>query len=83
MATSAAQYGWSTGSAPQVDSIVVFQPGDNGAASGTGHAGWVEQVSGARIFISEMNAPQSYVVTRRWVDRPAPAVRYLYAPVPR
>ena len=80
LATSAAQHGWSTGSTPAVDSIAVFQPGDNGAAGPTGHAAWVEQVSGARIYIAEMNAPVAGAVTHRWVDAPAAAVRYIHVP---
>jgi surface antigen len=79
LASSAAQHGWATGSTPAVNSVVVFQPGDNGAAAPTGHAAWVEQVSGARIYIAEMNAPVAGAVTYRWVDAPAATVRYIYA----
>jgi surface antigen len=80
LATSAAANGWTVSATPRVNSIAIFQPGNNGAAAGTGHAVWVEQVSGARIYIGEMNAPTAGVVTHRWIDTPAAAVRYIYAP---
>jgi surface antigen len=59
--------------------MAVFQPGDNGASAQYGHIAWVEQVSGNRIYIGEMNAPSPYVVTHRWIDSPAAGVRYIYA----
>ena len=77
--TSAAAHGWTVSATPRVDSIAIFQPGDNGAAGGTGHAAWVEQVSGNRIYVAEMNAPTAWVVTHRWIDAPAASVRYVYA----
>jgi surface antigen len=77
LAKSAAQYGWTVTSTPRVDSIAIFQPGDNGAGSGTGHAAWVEQVSGAKIYVGEMNAPDPYVITHRWINSPASGVRYI------
>jgi surface antigen len=78
LATGAAASGWSTGSTPRINSLVVFQPGQNGAGGPTGHVAWVEQVSGNQIYISEMNAPTPYVVTRRWLT-PVAGVRYVYA----
>jgi surface antigen len=78
LATSAAANGWTVGSTPRVNSLVVFQPGQNGAGGPTGHAGWVEQVSANRIYIGEMNAPNSGVITHRWLT-PATGVRYIYA----
>jgi surface antigen len=77
LAKSAAQYGWTVTSTPRVDSIAIFQPGDNGAGSGTGHAAWVEQVSGSKIYVGEMNAPDPYVITHRWINSPASGVRYI------
>jgi surface antigen len=65
---------------PRINSTAVFQPGDNGAGAGTGHAAWVEQISGGRIYIAEMNAPTAWVVTHRWINTPAATVRYIYAP---
>ena len=80
LGTSAAAHGWTVSATPRVNSIAVFQPGDNGAGAGTGHAAWVEQVSSTRIYVAEMNAPTAFVVTHRWIDTPAAAVRYIYAP---
>jgi surface antigen len=78
LATGAAASGWATGSTPRINSLVVFQPGQNGAGSPTGHVAWVEQVSGNQIYIGEMNAPTAYVVTHRWMT-PVSGVRYVYA----
>ena len=80
VATSAAAHGWTVNATPRVNSIAIFQPGDNGAAGNTGHAAWVEQVSGSRIYIAEMNAPRAWVVTHRWINTPADSVRYVDAP---
>ena len=79
LASSAAANGWTVSTLPAVNSLVVFQPGQNGAAAPTGHAAWVEQLSGDRIYIAEMNAPNAWVVTHRWLT-PAPGVKYIYAP---
>ena len=79
LATSAAAHGWTVSATPRINSLAVFQPGDNGASGPTGHVGWVEQVSGNRIYIGEMNAPTAFVVSHRWVDSPAAGVRYVYA----
>lgn len=79
LAASAAANGWTVGSLPRVNSLAVFQPGQNGAAAPTGHAAWVEQVSGDRIYVAEMNAPTAWVVTYRWLT-PAAGVQYIYTP---
>jgi surface antigen len=78
LASSAAANGWTVSSTPRVDSIAVFQPGQNGASAPTGHATWVEQITGDRIYVGEMNAPTSGVITHRWLT-PATGVRYIYA----
>lgn len=78
LATGAAASGWATGTTPRINSLVVFQPGQNGAGAPTGHVAWVEQVSGNQIYIGEMNAPTPYVVTHRWMT-PVAGVRYVYA----
>jgi surface antigen len=78
MATSAASNGWTVSAAARTNSIVIFQPGQNGASEPYGHAAWVEQVSGNRIYIAEMNAPTAWVVSYRWVT-PVAGVRYIYA----
>ena len=80
LATSAASHGWTVSAIPRINSTAVFQPGDNGAGSGTGHAAWVERVSGSRIYVAEMNAPTAWAVTHRWINTPAASVRYIYAP---
>lgn len=78
MAAGAASSGWTVSSVPRVDSMAIFQPGQNGAGAGTGHAAWVEQVDGARIFVREMNAPYPFIVSSRWCT-PVPGVQYIYA----
>ncbi|HET9655326.1 MAG TPA: CHAP domain-containing protein [Kineosporiaceae bacterium] len=40
--------------APRANSVIVFQPGQNGAGN-RGHVAWVEQVSGNQIQIAEMD----------------------------
>ncbi len=77
LAGSAAANGWTVSSLPRVNSLAVFQPGQNGAAAPTGHAAWVEQVSGDRIYVAEMNAPSAWVITYRWLT-PAAGVEYIY-----
>lgn len=78
LASSAASNGWATGSVPRVNSMVVFQPGQNGAGAQYGHVAWVEQVSGDRIYVAEMNFPNAYTVTYRWLT-PVAGVQYVYA----
>lgn len=78
LASSAAANGWTVSATPRVDSIAVFQPGQNGASAPYGHATWVEQVSGGRIYVGEMNAPSAGVITHRWIT-PVTGVRYVYA----
>jgi surface antigen len=53
-AGSAAANGWSVVSTPQMDSVAVFRPGENGALS-DGHVAWVTAVNGSRITVEEMN----------------------------
>jgi surface antigen len=79
LASGAAASGWTVGNKPRVTSIAIFQPGQNGAGAPTGHAAWVEQISGNQIYIAEMNAPTAFVVTHRWLT-PASGVQYIYVP---
>jgi surface antigen len=79
LASGAAASGWTVSGKPRVNSIAIFQPGQNGAGAPTGHAAWVEQINGNQIFIAEMNAPKPYVVTHRWLT-PAAGVQYIYVP---
>jgi len=79
LATGAAASGWTVSSKPRVNSVAIFQPGQNGAGGPTGHAAWVEQVSGTQIYVSEMNAPNAYQITHRWLT-PVSGVQYIYVP---
>jgi surface antigen len=78
LATSAASNGWTIGNVPRVNSLVVFQGGQNGASAQYGHAAWVEKVSGNQIYVAEMNFPNPYTVTYRWLT-PVAGVQYIYA----
>jgi surface antigen len=78
LATSAASNGWTIGNVPRVNSLVVFQGGQNGASAQYGHAAWVEKISGNQIYVAEMNFPNPYTVTYRWLT-PAAGVQYIYA----
>jgi surface antigen len=78
LASSAASNGWSVGNVPRVNSMAVFQSGQNGAGAQYGHVAWVEQVSGDRIYVAEMNFPNAYTVTYRWLT-PVAGVQYVYA----
>jgi surface antigen len=77
LASSAASNGWTVSDLPRVDSLAVFQPGQNGAGAPTGHVAWVEQISGNRIYVAEMNAPNPYEISYRWLT-PVAGVRYIY-----
>ncbi|MCU7722616.1 CHAP domain-containing protein [Actinoplanes sp. KI2] len=79
LATGAKESGWTVSSKPRVDSIAIFQPGQNGAGAPTGHAAWVEKVSGNQITVAEMNAPNAWEITHRTLT-PASGVEYIYVP---
>ena len=79
LASGASASGWTVSGRPRVNSIAIFQPGQNGAGGPTGHAAWVEQINGNQIYIAEMNAPTAFVVTHRWLT-PASGVQYIYVP---
>lgn len=56
-ASSAAGHGWTVVTTPHLDSIVVFQPGVQGAEAPYGHVAWVTAVySNGKFQIEEMNA---------------------------
>jgi len=61
---NAAAHGWTVTSQPTVNSIVVFQPGVDGAGS-VGHVAWVTSVSGSNISVVEMDFPHPYIVSTR------------------
>jgi surface antigen len=74
--------GWTVVATPEINSVAVFQPGDNGAF-GTGHVAWVTAVSGNSITVSEMNFDADGGGWNRVDSRtmvPAGGVRYILAP---
>jgi hypothetical protein len=55
--SSALQHGWTVTATPTANSIVVFQPGVEGADSRNGHVAWVTAVRpGGRFTVAELNA---------------------------
>jgi surface antigen len=75
--------GWSTSLSPQPNSMVVFQPGVQGA-SPYGHVGWVDRVvptrSGVAVHIWDMNGPGGPFSTRWWWTTNSPGMTYILAP---
>jgi hypothetical protein len=71
--------GWTVTATPEVDSVVVFPPGEDGADKEDGHVAWVEQVSGSKIYVSEMHAPEKGVEDHRWYTV-TPNLRFILAP---
>ena len=79
--------GWSTTLDAQANSIVVFQPGIQGA-KGVGHVGWVEKTEkradGLYIYVYEMNGWSGDgggfgIYNHRWV-KDVPGMSYVLAP---
>jgi surface antigen len=70
--------GWTVTATPEVDSVVVFPPGEDGAF-GDGHVAWVEQVSGSKIYVSEMNVVAKGVEDHNWYTV-TPNLRFILAP---
>jgi len=54
-ATSAQKHGWTVTTTPTVNSIVVFQPGENGVTNSAGHVAWVTAVNGSHFTVLELN----------------------------
>jgi surface antigen len=77
-ATNASLHGWAIGSTPRIDSMVVFQPGENGAGP-VGHVAWVTEVYPASntITITEDNYPQGNGPETRTLS-PVAGVQYIY-----
>ena len=75
--------GWSTSPVPQPNSMVVFQPGVQGA-SPYGHVGWVDRVvptsRGVAVHIWDMNGPGGPFTTRWWWTITTPGMSYILAP---
>lgn len=75
--------GWSTSVRPQPNSMVVFQPGVQGA-SPYGHVGWVDRVvptrTGVAVHIWDMNGPGGPFSTRWWWTTNTPGMSYILAP---
>jgi surface antigen len=81
-ATLAARDGWATGYTPRIGSVIVFQPGADGAFS-DGHVAWVTAYypSTGKVIISEMNgtAGPGRVDSRTIPDGiNNPHIRYIY-----
>lgn len=77
--TGAASAGYTVSGTPRTRSIVVFEPGVEGASS-VGHVAWVTAVNGSQVTIVEMNAlagPYNYN-TRTVTDQAG--MKYIYAP---
>lgn len=72
---AAAAQGRSVSGVPSVHAIVVFRPGQYGAAAGYGHVGVVESVHGGSITFSESNARGLGVISYRTV--PAAGLTYI------
>ena len=53
----AAAHGWTVTTQPEVDSVVVFPRGVDGASSKHGHVAWVTGVSGSTITVTQMDVP--------------------------
>ena len=70
-ATTAAQQGWTVVAEPQPRSVVVLQPGVNGADQRYGHVGWVDSV--------EQRADGVYVIGRH-VNGSAPTFAFKQQP---
>ena len=70
--------GWTVTGTPEVDSVVVFQPWEDGAGK-VGHVAWVEQVSGVKIYVSEMNVVGNGIEDHKWYTV-TPNLRFILAP---
>lgn len=83
-ATSAKKQGWSVVADAQAKSIVVFQPGVQGAG-GYGHVGWVtstqKRKDGVYITITEMNYAGGLGKWHTRTVKDVPGMSYILAPV--
>ena len=76
-ASQAAAGGWTVGSTPAVNSVVVFPQWAFG--SSVGHVAWVVQINGNRLRIQDYNWNyRGAVVTDHWVSIPA-GTRFIYS----
>lgn len=71
--------GWTVTATPEIDSVVVFPPGEDGANKVDGHVAWVEQVSGSKIYVSEMNVVGKDIEDHNWYTV-TPNLRFILAP---
>jgi surface antigen len=63
-----------------VNSVVVFPRGVDGSNREAGHVAWVTQVSGSKIYVSEMNASAGKGnVDDAWYTS-EPGMEYILAP---
>jgi len=81
-AADAAANGWSVGYVPRIGSVVVFQPGFDGAFWPTGHVAWVTEFypDTGIVVISEMNFQGLGVVDSRAIADGVgnPGIEYIY-----
>ncbi|WP_162907399.1 CHAP domain-containing protein [Allorhizocola rhizosphaerae] len=79
---TAAARGWLVHNSPATQSIVVFEPGVQGASS-QGHVAWVDfmqpRSDGTYIHVWEMNWRGLHIVSDRWVKH-VPGMSYIMAP---
>jgi surface antigen len=69
--------GWTVGTAPALRSVAVFPRGAFGSAPG--HVGWVEEIRGGQVRITDYNWNHRVgIVTDHWVTPPAGTV-YIYS----
>ena len=80
-AGNAAASGWAVGATPRIGSVIVFQPGVDGAG-GVGHVAFVTNYypSTGRVVISEMNFTGLGQVDTRTITNGSnnPGIRYIY-----
>ena len=82
-ASNAASNGWTVSATPQLNSIVVFQPGADGTDPVDGHVAWVTNISGATVTVDEMNGdgkatPNKYDF-HSYTPSAASGIRYILA----
>ncbi len=69
---------WTVVPTPEVNSVVVFQRGENGASKLWGHVAWVTAVNGSQITVEEMNVRGLGVLDTRSLT-PGPNARFILA----
>lgn len=76
--TRAAEYGWRVSASPTVGSILVLQPGVQGANTAYGHVAIVEQVlSNGHVVASSLSWNGAPTVVTNWEFAPGPGVAFV------